>query len=90
LHARKEHFAEEFKNLARYRSENIFVNRQNNYVEPSSVDDNIAKRFNILAISLSYIILFLHSILMVQTKLISDLYLVKFLNSSAKLLFLCA
>jgi len=64
-------FAEEFKNLVRYRSENIFANRQSNYVEPSSVDDNIAKRFNILAISLSYIILFLHSILMVQAKLIS-------------------
>jgi len=42
-------FAEGFKNLARYRSENIFViDLQNNYME--SVDDNTARSFNILTV----------------------------------------
>jgi len=44
----------------------LLDNYQNNYVEHFSVD-NAANSFNILAISLSYII-----ILMVQTKLFSD------------------
>jgi len=48
---RKNSFAEEFKNLTRHRSENIFV-----YIKlyrSLSVDDNAVKSFNVLATSLS-------------------------------------
>jgi len=74
-----------FKNLARYRSANNFVqiilillNLQNNYVERLSIDDNAAKGFNIQRLSV------LHSYFIVQTKLFSDLYLAKFWDISAK------
>jgi len=41
-------FVEVSKNLARYRSKNIFViDHQNNYVERLSIDDNAAKFFHI-------------------------------------------
>jgi len=58
------------------------LNHQNNYVELLNIDDNATKSSSVLAIRTSYII-----ILMVQTKLFSDLYLVKFLDSSAKSFF---
>jgi len=45
-----------------------------------SVDDNAAKSFNILAISLSVLYNYSDD----PTILFSDLYLVKFLDSSAK------
>jgi len=51
----------------------ILLGHQNNYVERLSID--AAKSFNILATSLSVLI-----ISMVQTKLFSDLYLAKFLD----------
>jgi len=58
------------------------LEQQNNYVECLSIDDNVAKSFNVLAANLSYII-----ILMVQTILFSDLFLVKLLDTSAKPFF---
>jgi len=61
----KNSFAEKSKNLAGYRSKNIFViDHQNNYIEALNVDDKAAKNFNIPATSLSV----LHNYLMVQTK----------------------
>jgi len=45
---------------------------------------NSAKNLDILATSLSV----LHNYLMVQTKLFSDLYLAKFLNTSAFILYI--
>jgi len=68
------------KNLDRYRFENNFVDHQNNYVKGNSnLMNNAVNNFNILAISLSVLI-----ILMVPTKLFSDLYLSKFWDASAK------
>jgi len=68
------------KNLARYKS-------KNNFVWPSkhlcrNVDDNVAKSSNNLAISLNALI-----ILMIQTKLSSDLYLTECLDTLAKPFF---
>jgi len=54
---------------------------QSDYIERLSIDDN-AKNFNTLAINLSV----LHNS---QIKLFSNLYLVKFLNTSAKPFFSC-
>jgi len=64
--------------LARHRSENNFVGvYQINYVGRSS---NVAKSFDNLAISLSV----LHNYFDRLTKLFSDLYLAKFLDTSSK------
>jgi len=60
----------------------IVSDHQNNYVRCLSIDDNITKNFNILSTGIFYVI-----ILMMQTKLFSDLYLAKFLDNSAKLFF---
>jgi len=48
----------------------ILLAHQNNFVEPLKIMSNAAKNFDILTTGSSYII-----ILMVQTKLFSDLYL---------------
>jgi len=64
------------KNLARYKS-------KNNYVGRLSVNNNAVKSFNILAISLNVLNII---ILMIQTKFL-DLFLAKFLNTSAKPFF---
>jgi len=48
-------------------------------------NDNIAKNFDILVINVSV----LHNYFDGSTKLFSDLYLVKFLNTSTKSFFLC-
>jgi len=53
------------------------LDHQNNYVERLSVDDNVITNFNILPV-------FYTIILLVQTKLFSDLYLAKSLHISAK------
>jgi len=63
------------------------LDHQNKYVERLSVDDNAAKSFNILATSLN--VLYNYHVLLVQTKLFSDLYLVKSLDISAKSFFPC-
>jgi len=47
----KNSFAEKSKNLARYRSKNIFVIDHQIIIEALSVDDNAAKNFNIPATS---------------------------------------
>jgi len=52
------------------------LDHQNNYVEHLNVD-KAAKSFDILAVRMSYII-----ILMIQTKLFLDVYLVKILDTS--------
>jgi len=44
----KNDFAEIFKNLTRYKSENNFVNYQNYYVDCSNTISNVAKNFDIL------------------------------------------
>jgi len=62
----------------------ILSDHQNNYVRYLSIDDNITKNFNILSTGIFYVI-----ILIMQTKLFSDLYLAKFLDNSAKLFFSC-
>jgi len=59
---------------------------QNNHVGCSSIISNAAKNFDILATSLNV----LHNFLIVQTNLFSDLYLAKFLDTSAKPFILCA
>jgi len=61
----------------------ILLDFQNNYVERLSIDDNAAKSFNILATNLNI----LHNY--DRTKLFSDLYVAKFLNTSVKLVFPC-
>jgi len=71
---------EEFNDAARHHA-------RRDHVGPSkllcrihlSVDDNVARSFDILAISLSV----LHNFLMVRTKLFFDLYLVEFLGTSS-------
>jgi len=61
----------------------ILLDHQNNYIKSLSIDSNAAKSFNILtSIRASYI-----TILMIQTKLFLDLYLAKFLDTSAKSFF---
>jgi len=83
----KNNFAKISKNLTRYRFlKRILLNYQNCYIRRAiSVISNAAKNFDVLAIILiSYVI-----ILMIQTKLFSDLYLIKFLDSSAKSFFPC-
>jgi len=59
------------------------VELSNNYVERLNVDDKIAKSFNILATSSNV----LHNYFIVQTKLLLDLYLAKFLDTLVKLSF---
>jgi len=54
----------------------ILFDHQNNYVEHLNVD-KAANSFDILAVRMSYII-----ILMIQTKLFLDVYLVKILDTS--------
>jgi len=61
-----------------------FGKLSNNYIEKSSIISNAAKHFDILTTNLSV----LHNYFDSLTKLFSDLYLAKFLNTSAKLLFL--
>jgi len=53
------------------------LDRQNNYVERLRVNNNATKSFNNPTISLNDII-----ILRAQTKLFSNLYLAKFLDTS--------
>jgi len=79
----KNSFAEESKNLARYILKIILLDHQNYYVKRLSVDDNAAKSVDILAISLSVLNYY------DGPKLFSNLYLTKFLHSSAKPFFLC-
>jgi len=62
------------------------LDHQNNYAERLNVDDKSAKNFNILAISLNVLLKII--ILMVETKLSSDLYVAKFLDTLAKPFFL--
>jgi len=78
----KDDFAEVSKNLDRYRSE-IILNHQINYVENSSIINNAAKSFHIIAIFFSYT-LYKGSI-----KLFLDLCLANFLDILAKPFFLC-
>jgi len=59
------------------------LSHQNNYIESLYLD--AAKNFNILAVSSNV----LHNYFGQQTKLFSNLYLAKFLDSSAKLFFPC-
>jgi len=59
------------------------LDHQNNYVEHLSIDANAAKSFNIPTTNLNI----LHNY--DRTKLFSDLYGAKFLNTSAKLFFPC-
>jgi len=58
------------------------LDHQNNYAS-LSIDDNTAKSFNILATSWNV----LYNFDSPQTKLFSNLYLAKFLDTSAKLFF---
>jgi len=78
---RKNEFAEISKNLIRYRSENNFVRPQNNCVRNLNMMSNAAKNFDILSVWASYMI--------ILTKLFSDLYLAKFLDTSTKSFFPC-
>ena len=77
LHGKND-FAEISKNLGRYKLKIILLGHLNNYVAISSS----AKSFNILVISLKVIFWRFN-------KIFFNLYLAKFLNSSAKLFFPC-
>jgi len=63
----------------------ILLDHQNNFVGTLKIMSNAAKNFNILAISLSVLII----ILIVQQNYFSDLYLAKMLDLSAKPFFPC-
>jgi len=71
--------------LSTIQNVNSKINRATytNYVKCLSVDDNAAKNFNSLTISLSI----LHNYFDDSIKLFSDLYLTKFLDTSAKSFF---
>jgi len=55
------------------------LDHQNNYAERLNVDDKSAKNFNIPAITLNVL---LKRIILIKTKLSSDLYVAKFLTKS--------
>jgi len=71
------------KTLARYRSENNFAYCQNDFTERLNITSNAVKSFDILTAGLNV----LHNYFDGPNKIILDLYLVKFLDTSAKLSF---
>jgi len=60
----------------------ILLDYQNNYVGNSEMMSNVAKNLIILTISLN--VLHNYLILLILIKLFSDLYLIKFLDTSTK------
>jgi len=78
----KNKFAEGSKILLDLKT--ILLNHQNNFVRTLNIMNNAAKNFDILATSLSVLI-----ILIVQQNYFSDLYPTKILDLSAKPFFPC-